>query len=263
MNARQHYDAGNLREAITAATAEVKKAPTDLDCRGFLCELLCFAGDLERADTQLDAMGHQTPEAMVGISLFRQLVRAEKWRHQFFAEGRVPEFLEPPGEVLKLHLEASICLREGKAAEAARLLGQAEEKRPKVSGQCNGRPFADLRDLDDLTAGFFEVLTSTGKYYWIPVERVELIEFRPPARPRDLVWPRAHMIVRGGPDGEVYLPALYAGTHAEADDRLRFGRATDWKGGEGEPVRGLGQRTFLVADEGVTILEMKEITVSA
>jgi type VI secretion system protein ImpE len=263
MNARQHYDAGNLREAIAAATAEVKQAPADPDRRGFLCELLCFAGELERADVQLDAMGSQAPEAMVGISLFRQLVRGERWRQQVFAEGRVPEFLEPPGEALRMHLEALICLREGKAADAARLLGQAEEKRPKVSGRCNGRPFADLRDLDDVTACFFEVLTSTGKYYWVPVERVELMEFRPPARPRDLLWQRMHLIVRGGPDGEVYLPTLYAGTHAEAEDRLRLGRATDWRGGDGGPVRGVGQRTFLVGEESVPILEVQEIAVGA
>ena len=50
------------------------------------------------------------------------------------------------------------------------------------------------------------MLTSTGKYYWIPMERVEMIEFHDPARPRDLLWRRAHMVVRGGPDGEVFLP---------------------------------------------------------
>src|SRR5262249_39127239 len=159
------------------------------------------------------------------------------------------ELGEPRGEGLRLYLEASIRLREGKPAEAAGLLEQAEEKRPKPAGVCNGQPFTDLRDLDDLTAAVFEVLTSTGKYYWIPVERVELVEFRPPARRRALLWRGAHRVVRGGPDGEVSLPALYPGTHAEADDRLRLGRATDWRGAKGEPVRGVGLRTFLVGDE--------------
>ncbi|MCI0459861.1 MAG: hypothetical protein L0Z62_23165 [Gemmataceae bacterium] len=262
MKARDLYQAGELQDAIAAILVEVKQHPTDTAQRGFLCELLCFAGDLERADKQLDTLGMQDPETAVGLSLFRQLVRAEQARQEFYTDGRVPEFLDQPSPVLRLHLEASIRIREGQPKEAAQLLQQAEEKRVRVSGTCDGRPFTDLRDLDDLTAPFFEVLTSTGRYYWIPIERVELIEFRTPARPRDLLWRRAHMVVRGGPDGEVYLPTLYSGTHAEKDDRLRLGRATDWRGGTGEPIRGVGQRTFLVGDESSAILELNEIAIA-
>ena len=36
------------RSDIAAATDEVRQRPTDLSARGFLCELLCFAGELER-----------------------------------------------------------------------------------------------------------------------------------------------------------------------------------------------------------------------
>src|SRR5439155_24520554 len=138
-----------------------------------------------------------------------------------------------------------------------------EGQRPRVRGTCDGQPFTDLRDLDDLTAPVFEVLTSNGKYYWVPVERVERVEFRPPARPRDLLWQRAHMVVRGGPDGEVYLPTLYAGSHAEADENLALGRATDWRGGNGEPTRGVGQRNLLVGDDCRAVLELKELTTAA
>jgi protein involved in temperature-dependent protein secretion len=38
---------------------------------------------------------------------------------------------------------------------------------------------------------------------------------------------------------------------------------TDWRGGDGGPVRGTGQRTFLVGEESVSILELKEITFTA
>src|SRR5689334_9834599 len=68
MNAQEHYRAGHLQEALAAATADVKSHPADTTRRGFLCELLCFAGDWERADRQLDALAQQDPEAMVGIS---------------------------------------------------------------------------------------------------------------------------------------------------------------------------------------------------
>jgi type VI secretion system protein ImpE len=263
MNAREHYEAGRLGDALTALRDEVKKAPGNPSPRSLFCELLAFAGDLERADTHLDALGQLEPQGMVAVSLFRQLLRAEQARQQFYTEGRLPDFLGEPTPVLKLYLEASILLRDGQHQEANRLLRQAEEQRPHPAGVCNGQPFADFRDLDDLTASFFEVYTSNGKYYWIPVEQVELVEFHKPARPRDLLWRRAHMIVRGGPDGEVFLPALYAGTHLESDDTLRLGRATDWSGGDGTPVRGKGQRTFLVGEESLTILDLQEMNVNA
>jgi type VI secretion system protein ImpE len=263
MNAREHFEAGRLEEALAALRAEVKAAPADLGRRQLLAELLCFAGELERADAQLDTLATQESQALVAISLFRQLLRGEQARQQFYTAGRLPEFLEAPSPALKLHLEASIRLRDGQPREAAELLAQAEEQRPKISGTCNGRPFADFRDLDDLTAPIFEVLTSNGNYYWIPMERVEQIEFRKPTRPRDLLWRRVHMVVRGGPDGEVFLPALYAGAHREADDRLRLGRATEWSGDDGAPVRGKGQRTFLVGDDSLAILELEEIAIQA
>ena len=260
MNARQFFDAGRLKEAIAASAAEVKQAPSDVARRTFFCELLCFAGHLERADLQLDTLLQLDPAVALAVALFRQLLHAEQARQHFYTDGRLPDFLDVPDPVLKLHLEASILLRDGKKAEAATALAQAEERRVKVSGVCDGQPFADFRDLDDFTASFFEVLTSTGKYYWIPMERVELIEFRPPVRPRDLLWQRVHMVVRGGPDGEVFLPTIYAGSPAEADEKLALGQVTDWRGGNGEPVRGVGQRNFLVGDEGRAILELKELT---
>jgi len=259
MNARSCFDAGKLSDALTAALAEVKQSPADRGRRAFLCELACFAGDLERADRELDLLGDQDPQAALGISLFRQLVRAEGARQQFFDEGRLPEFLAEPTPCLKLHLETSILLREGKTAEAAQKLAQAEDQRPKVQGSCDGISFSDFRDLDDMTASFFEVLTSNGKYYWVPIERVESIEFRPLQRPRDLLWRLARMIVRDGPDGEVYLPTLYPGTHKASQDSLRLGRATDWSGGNGATMRGVGLRSYLLGDDSRTILEMAKL----
>ncbi len=259
MTPQEHYEAGQLTEAIAAANDAVKSHPTDVAKRTFLCELLCFAGELDRADTQFETIGRQRAEAALGVVMFRQLIRAEKSRQEFFADGRVPTFLGEPSPALKLALSASICIREGQLSAAQELLEEADEKRPRVSGTCDGETFDDLRDVDDLTAAFLEVLTSNGKYYWIPVERIDSISFPSPERPLDLLWRRATMDVRDGPNGEVFLPALYAGTHTEADDRVRLGRATDWRGEEGEPIRGIGQRIFLIGSRDRGILQLNEI----
>ncbi len=259
MQAKEFYREGKLSEAIAAALEDVKAHPGEAGARGFLCQLLCFAGELERAERQLDALAQIDAKVSVGVSLVRHLLRAEQARRQFLSDGRLPEFLEPPPPELKSRIEAAILLREKKPAEAAAALERAESHHTPVSGVCDGKPFDDFRDLDDLCGSSFEVFTSNGKYYQIPFAKVELVEFHPPEDIQDLLWRTAHMVVREGPDGKVYLPALYCGTHASSDDRLRLGRATDWQGGDGAPARGVGQRMFLAGDREAGILEIKTI----
>lgn len=259
MTASELYQAGQLTAAIQAAIDEVKKNPADVGRRAFFCEMLCFAGDLERADKQIDTIITQKPDAGVTASLFRQLIRAEQSRTEVLQQGRAPETLAAPTPSMELILQASLASREGRGADAAALLEQAEAARPVVKGTCDGTPFEGLRDLDDLTAGVCEVLTSTGKYYWIPWETIELIEFRAPEHPRDLLWRPAKMTVRGGPDGEVYLPVIYSGTATQDDDSLRLGRSTDWQGEEGGVIRGVGQRTWLIGEEDRPLLSLQTL----
>ena len=135
------------------------------------------------------------------------------------------------------------------------MLDQAEQSRPRLKGTCDGVSFEDFRDLDDRVSCILEVLTTQGNYYWIPIDQVESIEFHKPVRSRDLLWRCTHLIVRDGPDGEVYVPALYPGAAEEPEDDLRLGRRTDWRGGDQTSVQGVGQRTFLVGDDARAILE--------
>ncbi len=263
MTAYELYQQAQLDEAIEAAIREVKAKPADVDKRLFLCDLLCLAGQLERADRQLNTLMQQDPELAVGISLYRQLIRAEKARCEFAESGRVPEFMEDVGDSLKLHLRAAIAVREGDLAEARRLLDEADELRTPLTGQCDGEPFDDFRDLDDLMATLLEVLTSTGKYYWVPWERIESIEFPAARQLRDLVWRPAQMSIRNGPEAVVYVPAIYTGSHSSDDARLRAGQSTDWIETDGGPTRGVGQRMFLIGDEDKSILAIGKITFDA
>jgi type VI secretion system protein ImpE len=259
MTPTEAYKAGKLADAISAALEQVRNAPADRGKRLFLAELCCFSGDLERADKQLDVLF--TPDApdVVQLTLFRQLIRGELARREVFTHGRVPEFLAQPTDALKMRLQALIDLRENKVKEAAELLAKAEEARPAVTGTCDGTAFDDWRDLDDVTAPVLEVITANGNYYWVPLEAIELLEFHKPERARDLYWRPAHLIVKDGPDGVVYIPALYFGSHTAADDAVKLGRRTDWVGGETEPYRGQGLREFLVGDSSKTVLEIEKI----
>jgi type VI secretion system protein ImpE len=254
--------AGKLTEAVTAANALVRKAPTDLDARVLLAELLVLSGNLERADVLLDAASTIDPSTSVVVAEFRQLIRADMARRQLFRDGRIPELLSDATEVQRLQLAALVALRANDAAEASKNAAAAEEARPRVSGFHNDTPFDDFRDADDLLAGTIEVLTTTGKYFWIPTERVLTAEFHPPKRPRDLIWRRVSMSVSEGPDGEVYVPAIYAGGEP-ASDLQRLGRETDWTDGTHGPVRGIGQRVFLLGDDDIAIMDIGKLRFGA
>jgi type VI secretion system protein ImpE len=257
------FRARRLDAAIAAANAEVRRRPSDLGARVLLAELLLFDGNLDRADVILDAAAQADPTAAVVVAEFRQLLRAEVARRQLQREGRVPEFLGEPTAALRAALAAQVALRAGEAAQAARHAAEAEAARPRVAGTLDlgdgAIAFDDFRDADDLYAGFFEVLTTTGRYFWIPTERVASLAFHAPRRPRDLAWRRATIAVEDGPDGEVYLPAIYDSRRSDLADDCRLGHSTDWIEEADAPVRGVGQRVFLAGEEARGIMELREL----
>ncbi|MGL5095470.1 MAG: type VI secretion system accessory protein TagJ, partial [Planctomycetia bacterium] len=196
-------------------------------------------------------------------ALFRQLLRAEEARRQCFNDGRAPEFFGLPTEDLKRRLEALVHRRAGEHDAARRLLDEAEAARPHPAGTVDGVPFDDLRDLDDYTASFLEVLTTNGKYYWFPFESLKEIEFREPAWPRDLCWRSARVVLKDDAECEVYLPALYVESAGDPDEALRLGRTTDWRGGPDGPIHGVGQRILLAGETDVPFLSLHEIKFAA
>jgi type VI secretion system protein ImpE len=246
-----------LEEAIAQLNHDVRTNPTSVDRRAALAELLCISGNLERADTILDAVTDLDPGTAVGVALFRQLVRAEQARQQFFSDGRLPEFLTKPDELLQLELRAAVALREGDGREAAARLRERDAARPAASGVADRVAFDEFRDLDDLSVAHLEVLTSTGKYFWVPLSSVVQIDLRQPERRRDLIWRRAHLSLTEGPDGEVFLPAIYAA--ADSTPAQRLGHETSFAGESGGPTLGRGLRTFLVGEGSKTIHELGRV----
>ena len=254
------FKQGRLKDAIAAATARVRREPAAASARILLAELLLFAGNLERADGQLDTAGTIDPSLGVAAAEFRQLLRAEQARRQLLDEGRVPEFLDGPTNTQRGALAAVVALRAGDHAAAAAHIAAAEAVRPVVAFIADGKRIDDWRDADDLIGGSLEVLTTTGKYMWIPIERIVELTLHAPERPRDLYWRRATLSVDAGPNGEVYVPALYVCPPDEADEALRLGRATDWREVTEGLTRGVGQRVFLAGDDGLSVMDLSVVS---
>jgi len=261
MSASEAFRAGKLQEAIDAQIQDVRTHPADHGKRLFLFELAAFAGDLDRARRQIDAVKYDDPDQERAAQGYRLLLDAEEARRRLFRDGLKPGLVGDPADHVVVRLEAINRLREGQASQAAELLVRANEAAPALTGTLNGKPFDGLRDFDDLFGTVLEVMAK-GRYVWVPLEQVDTLAMNAPTFPRDLIWVPAKMVTKQGEEGDVFLPALYPSTHEHADDQVKLGRATDWKEAEGAPLRGAGLRTFLVGEGAVSLLEWRELVVT-
>jgi type VI secretion system protein ImpE len=252
-----------LDDAIAAQIEIVRAKPAEAEARALLAEFLCLAGQWERADKQLDLIGTQQPGLAVGVALFRQLIRGAIAREEVFLKGAVPEMIGGATEPLQATLAALLDLRDGSEESASATLKAAEAKRVALSGTCDDKPFDDIRDGDDLTAGLLEVISSTGKYFWVPLDRVSELEFEKPKTLRERIWRQASLSVREGPDGIVYIPALYPLLpNRTLSVEARLGRLTDWEELKGGAMVGIGVRTILIGDHGLTLDEITSLAVT-
>lgn len=260
MTATELYKAGRLREAVDEQVRQVKANPADQGLRLFLFELLAFAGELDRARRQIDALKFDAPDREAAAQVYRRLLDAEEARRKVFDEGTAPGFFGDPSAHLKLRVEAAGLLRLGRRAEADARLAEADDVTPPVRGTLNGKPFETLRDSDDLFSGVLEVMAQ-GRYYWVGLDQVVTVAMNPPAYPRDLLYAPARLEL-ADQSGEVFLPVLYPGAYRHDDDQVRLGRVTHWDAAEDGPVLGVGARVFLAGDDDATLPDWRELVIA-
>jgi len=257
-DAKLQLDNGNLSAAIESAINLVKTNPTNEAARIFLFELSCFAGDWERAERQLDVIGRQDTNAMIGSKIYQGNFAAERDRMKYFSDGVAPEFMSPKPAYLDTLMAANNRVREGNVAEARELLDEVEESRPAFKVSINGEGFSDFRDYNDLTMCVFEVLLR-GSYLWLPFEQVQKIELYKPKTLRDLFWVHANVEMVNGTTGEMFLPALYSGTWKSSNDQVRLGRMTDWRELGPDTYAGEGMRIFWMDGRDKSILDIETL----
>ena len=230
MTARDLLQAGKLDEAIDALSVELRDNPTDARRRTFLFELLCFAGNYDRAEKQLAVVGQGSKEAEMGALVYHSALHAERLRQQMFATKSFP-LTTPP--------------------------------RP-VSGSLNGTPFQSLTDADPRIGARLELFVA-GQYTWMPFEHIQSIQMLAPKQLRDLLWARA--IVRPAETfretemGEVIVPAIAPLTWRFADGPVRLGRVTHWEQFDDDVEAPIGQKLLIVDGEDFPILEIRNLTI--
>ena len=245
MTVQELVRTGRLADAVAAQTQEVKAQPGDRDRRFQLFVLLAFAGELERAELQLEALAHQDSRLELGSATYRHLLASELERRKVHGEGRRPVLPPDPPREVGLRLEAVACRSRGDRAGAERALEQAVEAGGLVHGKLNGEAFEGLRDYDDFLGPVLEVYAG-GRCLWLPLERIRKLEVPEPRTQLDLLWAPAELHDASGEHASVHLPVLYEGSFAHASELVRLGRSTEWIDCE-VGFRGAGQKILLSA----------------
>ena len=218
-----------MREAAQELAAVLRDRPTDVAGRTFLFELLCFSGEYDRAEKQLNILARGGKDAETGAIVYFAALHAEKTRHDLFARESFP----------------------------------ATHPAKSPPGTLNGKPFASLRDADPDIGARLEVFAA-GAYLWIPFEHIESIEIPTPERLRDTLWTPA--LVRTGPSfkgtelGEVLIPAIYPFSWKSDDESVWLGRMTTWVGDDAGREYPSGQKILVADDQEVPFLEIRSLT---
>jgi type VI secretion system protein ImpE len=228
MDAAALYRAGQLRPAIEALGTELRRQPTDTKRRTFLFELLCFAGEYDRASKQLDILADGSKDAESGAMLYRAALHAQRTREDMFERGDLPQ--------------------------------SAEQSSPR--GTINGEFFDELADEDDRIGASLEVFIA-GSYTWVPFKYVESLQIDKPSKLRDLLW--APAILKATKDfrlqdlGQVLLPVLAPLSWKHEYDAVRLGRSTVWLEDERYGAVPAGQKIYLAGERDFPLLETREI----
>jgi type VI secretion system protein ImpE len=258
VTAQQLFDQGDLKGTIAALTDAVRSKPGELQLRSFLFETLCFDGAFDRAAKQLEVLAIQSgPESAIAFALYRSLLEAEKVRRQVFAGEATPAFFTTPPDWLEPSVALVSQLAKG-APDAAATMARVEAAAPATPGRWNGEPFAAFRDVDDRTPWVLEVFHGST-YAWLPFAQLRRVEVTAPVRLRDLLWMHANIEMTTGQTGDIYIPALYAGSERHEDDEIRLGRTTAWALTAESVLCGAGHRAFIADDREVTLLDTRTI----
>jgi type VI secretion system protein ImpE len=241
MTANELFRAGKLTEAIVALSEEVRQNPLDAKKRTFLFELLCFAGEWERGEKQLDVLAQGGTNAELGALMYRSALHAERERQQFFKN--------------KSYLESSPETPDSVTAITA------EKSDFALGGVFNGKRFQEISDADPRIGNCLEVFVA-GRYLWVAFKHIVSVQIQAPKRLRDLLW--APALITNGSNfkgrnlGEVLLPVLSPFSFTHENDAVRLGHATVWQDNEGVEVP-FGQKLFLIDGEEVPLLELREL----
>jgi type VI secretion system protein ImpE len=261
MSATEALRAGHLDEAWAQLQQEVRRQPADARLRIFLFQLLCVRGEWNRALTQLNLAGELDAGALLMVQTYREALRCEVYRAAVFAGQRLPMSLGEPDPWFAHLVQSLAAAAEGRAEEAQLLRERAYEAAPATAGTLNGRSFEWIADGDARLGPCLELIVS-GRYYWVPFDRVRQIEMEAPSDLRDFVWMPAQLTFANGGETVALIPTRYPGSERAADAALQLSRRTEWQEQSPDAYVGLGQRGLITEAGETGLLDVRRVTLN-
>lgn len=234
---------GEPRLALQNLTAAVRAHPVDPKLRIFLAQLLCVLGQWERAHTQLNVAADMNAETVAMRETVGHAIRCELMRAKVFAGERTPMVFGQPDEWLALLIESLLQTGQGNANLAQDLAARAFEAAPEVCGRLDGQTFNWMADADSRLGPVIEACVN-GRYYWVPLSRLEGITLDPPEDLRDCVWMPAQLRFSNGGETVALVPTRYPRSELSEDGAICLARKTEWREVGQDRWFGLGQRVF-------------------
>ena len=258
MKAREHYLQGNLTEALSELSSELKQNPADTSLRIFLFELLVFQGEYNRALKQLDIISHYNP--LTQLSLYSMNIAAELARLDVFNGRSKPEFFSAPPDFIDLYIKSIGEFKDNNLQKVQELLNQAQELCTyNVWNFVETETSVDfIIDSNDFIGNVLEVFVG-DRYFWIPLENILSLKVHQPALLRDLIWITADIECderySNVPD-RVFLPVLYCNSSTSTDEQVRLGRITVWDEVVDKIMIPKGRKTYLTNENDLSIFDL-------
>ena len=258
---------GDLSKTLAELQGRVRKDPSNAQLRTFLFQLLSVEGSWDRALTQLKVVGELDAGALPMVQTYREALQCEALRAAVFAGERSPLLFGEPERWMALLLEALRLSANGAVAQSQEVRAEAFELAPTSTGAIEGagfdtQSFAWLADADVRLGPMIEAIVN-GRYYWLPLNRLQRIEIEAPQDLRDVVWLPAQLTLTTGGETVALLPTRYPGSERAEETALRLARRTDWVDQGEEMFTGLGQRMFAADIGEYPIMDVRRIVIDA
>lgn len=263
----QQMAGDTLAETLTRLESDIKARPTDADLRAAFVQLLCLAGNWQRARTQLKSWLALKPQAKPAVTLLEQAIDGELERQQVMAGQAAPRMPEQAWPWLAHLVSALEADSRGDLAAAQALREQALDAAAANPGQLRAsdedHAFDWLMDGDARLGPVCELIVN-GHYFWAPFSAIAEIECLAPSGVVDLVWRHARVCLVDGTEQVCQIPARYP-VSADTADRFLLGRETHWqpRDSEGSQCIGQGQKVLLNADNAFPFLTLEHLTFTA
>lgn len=258
MSAEQLLKVGDIAAAIASLKQQIRADAADPKYRVFLFQLLAVAGDWQKALDQLNVVGELDAGALPMVQTYRETIACEVLRKEIFAGRRSPLFLGEPDHWMALLLQSLGLAAAGKWEEADARRQEAFEQAPATAGTIDGQKFEWIADADTRIGPMIEAIVN-GRFYWVPVHRIQRIDIEAPCDLRDSVWLPVNFVWAGGGETVGFIPTRYDQSECHVDDAVKLSRKTEWIEPSPGTIIGQGQR-MLVTDAGeYSLMDVRHI----